>query len=47
MAAFVVRQTVESLTHEVVLHQPERLDTDAFVDEVSELVFRYLRRDPA
>ena len=47
MAAFVVRQTVESLTHEAALHQPERLASDAFADEVSELVFRYLARDAA
>jgi AcrR family transcriptional regulator len=42
LAAFVVVQTVESLTHEAVLHQPERLASDAFAAEVSELVFRYL-----
>jgi AcrR family transcriptional regulator len=45
-AAFVGMQTVEALAHEAVLHQPERLAGDAFIDEVAELVFRYLRRDP-
>jgi AcrR family transcriptional regulator len=42
LAAFVLVQTVESLTHEAAVHQPERLASDAFANEVGELVYRYL-----
>ena len=44
LAAFIVIQCVEALTHAAVLYQPERLRTGEFVDEVTELVTRYLAR---
>jgi AcrR family transcriptional regulator len=46
MAAFVCVATVEALTHAAVVHRPEVLDdqkADAFVDNVTGLVVRYLR----
>jgi AcrR family transcriptional regulator len=46
MAAFVCVTSVEALTHAAVLHRPEILSdgrADAFVDEVTGLVLRYLR----
>lgn len=42
IAAFVVIQAVEALTHAAVLYHPERLADEEFVDEVVELVVRYL-----
>src|SRR5262249_50387969 len=42
IAAFVVVQTVEALTHAAVLHRPDMLRSEAFVDEVTELIVRYL-----
>ena len=46
LAAFVTVTTVEALTHSAVLHRPDILADDkaeAFVDEVTGLVLRYLR----
>ena len=43
MAAFIVVHTVEALTHVAVLSRQELL-SDAFVDAVTDLVVRYLRR---
>lgn len=46
LAAFVLTSTVESLTHNAVLHRPDILADDkagAFVDEVTGLLLRYLR----
>ena len=42
IAAFVVVQSVEALTHAAVLYHPEKLANEEFVDEVVELVARYL-----
>jgi AcrR family transcriptional regulator len=42
IAAFVVVQSVEALTHAAVLYHPEKLANEEFVDEVVELVVRYL-----
>jgi len=42
MAAFVVIQAVEALTHAAVLYHPDKLGSDEFTDEVVELVVRYL-----
>jgi len=42
LAAFVVIQTVEALTHAAVLYHPDKLATDEFAEEVVELVVRYL-----
>ncbi len=42
IAAFVVIQAVEALTHAAVLYHPEKLADEEFVDEVVELVVRYL-----
>jgi len=42
MAAFVVIQAVEALTHAAVLYHPDKLGSDEFTDEVVELVGRYL-----
>jgi len=47
IAAFVVVQAVEALTHAAVLHRPDMLRSEAFVDEVTELIVRYLARDRA
>jgi AcrR family transcriptional regulator len=45
LAAAVVTQVVESLTHGAVLYRPELLGTRAFEDEVVDLVTRYLLPD--
>jgi hypothetical protein len=48
-AAFVCVTSVEALTHAAVLHRPEILSdgrADAFIDEVTGLVLRYLRIRP-
>ena len=42
MAAFVVIQAVEALTHAAVLYHPDKLGSDDFTEEVVELVVRYL-----
>lgn len=42
MAAFVVVQAVEALTHATVLYRPENLRSAEFLNEVTELVVRYL-----
>jgi AcrR family transcriptional regulator len=42
LAAFVVVRTVEALTHAAVLDRPETLGDAALVDEVTELLARYL-----
>lgn len=42
IAAFVVIQAVEALTHAAVLYHPEKLADEEFVDEAVELVVRYL-----
>jgi AcrR family transcriptional regulator len=44
VAAFVLVQSVEALTHGAVLHRPELLKDPALVDEICELVLRYLRK---
>jgi AcrR family transcriptional regulator len=44
VAAFVVVQSVEALTHGAVLHRPELLKDPALVDEIVALVLRYLVR---
>lgn len=41
-AAFVVAQSMESLTHGAVLHHPEWLADDALADEITGLLVRYL-----
>jgi AcrR family transcriptional regulator len=49
MAAFVCVTSVEALTHAAVLHRPEILSdgrAEAFVDEVTGLVLRYLKVQP-
>ena len=42
VAAFIVTQTVDALTHAAVLYRPDKLASEEFVDEVVELVVRYL-----
>ena len=42
IGAFVVIQAVEALTHAAVLYHPEKLADEEFVDELVELVVRYL-----
>jgi AcrR family transcriptional regulator len=47
LAAFILVTTVEALTHSAVLHRPDILvdeKADAFVEEVTGLVLRYLKR---
>jgi AcrR family transcriptional regulator len=46
LAAFVCVTTVEALTHAAVIHRPDVLSgekANAFIDEVTRLVLRYLR----
>jgi AcrR family transcriptional regulator len=46
LAAFILATTVEALTHSAVLRRPDVLTDDKaeeFVDEVTQLVLRYLR----
>ena len=43
IAAFLVVQTVEALTHAAVLYRREKLRSEEFLDEATELVARYLR----
>ena len=45
LAAFLVARTIEALTHAAVVHYPELLDNDQFVNEATEMLQRYLRRD--
>jgi AcrR family transcriptional regulator len=42
LAAFIASKSVEALTHAAVLFQPEYLDEQEFVDEMAELLVRYL-----
>lgn len=44
-ATFICVTTVETLTHEAVLHCPDAIDPAALVDEVTRLVVGYLRPD--
>ena len=46
LAAAVVVHTVEALTHRLVLHGGGAVDLDAYVEEIVQLVVRYLRRGP-
>lgn len=41
-AAFIVAQTMESLTHGAVLHHPDWLGDDGLADEITELLVKYL-----
>ena len=43
LAAFVVVQTLEALTHAAVVHHPDRLADGQLTREISTLVLRYLR----
>ena len=45
LAAAVVVHTVEALTHRLVLHGAGE-DDDAYVEEIVQLIVRYLRRGP-
>jgi AcrR family transcriptional regulator len=45
IAAFVLVQAVEALTHAAVVHRPELLQSEEFVDETTELIVRYLAPD--
>lgn len=47
MAAFLAVSSVEALTHIAVVRRPELLNDPRFVDEVANLVVRYLRGDPS
>jgi AcrR family transcriptional regulator len=44
LAAFVVVQTVEALTHGFTLYHPQKLSEPALRDEITDLVVRYLGR---
>lgn len=44
MAAFIVVNTVEALTHAAVIERPDFLGTEELVDEITRLVCRYLLR---
>lgn len=43
IAAFVVAQCLESLTHGAVTHYPELLDQPTLAEEIAELLLRYLQ----
>lgn len=45
LAAFVVVRITEALAHAAVLDRPDVLTSDAFVDEVTEVLVRYLAAD--
>jgi hypothetical protein len=45
LAAFLAVGAVEAMTHIAVLRRPELLSDDRFIDEVANLVVRYLRGD--
>jgi AcrR family transcriptional regulator len=45
IAAFILVQAVEALTHAAVLHRPELLNSEEFLEETTELIVRYLSRD--
>ena len=47
LAAMFVVKTVVALTHHAVLGSPEALDEARIVEEISDVVVRYLARDPA
>lgn len=47
LAAAIVVDTIEALTHGAVLHRPELLDSEELIDEVTELVVRYLEKPVA
>jgi AcrR family transcriptional regulator len=47
LAAFVLVHAVEALTHAAVLHRPDVLRSEAFLEEVTELIVRYLARGRA
>lgn len=47
VATYVLVTCVESVTHLRLLDRPEQLDADALVDELCELVVRYLDVKPA
>jgi AcrR family transcriptional regulator len=42
LVAFVVVNAVEALTHAAVVERPEYLGSEAFVEEMTELIVRYL-----
>jgi AcrR family transcriptional regulator len=44
VAAFVVVNSVEALTHAAVVDHPEYLESDTLIDEMTELVVRYVQR---
>jgi AcrR family transcriptional regulator len=44
MAAFIVVQSVEALCHEATMSRPELLEDPRFVDELTQLLLRYVRR---
>lgn len=46
LAAFVVTESVEALTHAAVLDRPGYLGDEGLVDEISALVLRYLSPHP-
>jgi hypothetical protein len=43
LAAFIVVQAVEGVTHAALLHE-KKLDEEKLIDEISGLVIRYLSR---
>ncbi len=45
LAAFMVAECMEALTHSAVVHHPELLDRDELAEEMTELLVRYLELD--
>jgi AcrR family transcriptional regulator len=46
MAALIVVQTIESLTHGAVINRPDLLENEELKDEIVNLIVRYLMKDP-
>ena len=46
LAAMVVVQTMEALTHGAVIHRPDLLEMDELQEEITEIIVRYLVADP-
>jgi AcrR family transcriptional regulator len=46
LAALIVVQTIESLTHSAVIGHPDLLETEELKEEITQLIVRYLMKDP-
>lgn len=44
LASFIIGRSVEALTHGAVIDHPKLLDDDGLIDEITQLVLRYLSK---